>query len=65
MRKVQHFFAYVGNLADILGIVSFILLLIQGSQIRNLKNNVKVKNKTEQYKKTKVEYLQTFLHILL
>ncbi len=51
VRKVQHFFAYVGNLADILGIVSFILLLIQGSQIRNLKNNVKVKNKTEQYKK--------------
>lgn len=51
VRKVQQFLAYVGTAADILGIVSFILLLIQGSQIRNLKNNVKVKNKTEQYKK--------------
>lgn len=50
---MQYFWACIGSFADILGIVSFVLLLIQGSQIKNLKNSIKARNKIDQYKKNK------------
>ena len=66
-EMLDFIFNILGKVADFLGVVSFILLLHQGSQIKQLKQETTLKNKKKQFEDNKqqlVSEAQMFTSLL-